>query len=169
MHYCLIAKLGLEISCSRNLERNHRDDQDRTLGFHIVRQQENHPATGSLLWASFAGETLSSRPSASRVSPHRIRRTTSLLRTLHQPTLSTRMTPVALVGLRIPCATGAVVQRKARFLHVRRCLQISQSGVTINRALDQFVKLPFDFAFMWCMLSLVLCRSGSGSYLECVQ
>ena len=83
--------------------------------------------------------------------------------------LSTRMAPVALVGLRSPCATGAVVQRKARFLHVRLCLQISQSGVTINRAPDQVVKLPFDFAFMWCMLSLVMCRSGSGSYLEFVQ
>ena len=83
--------------------------------------------------------------------------------------LSTLMAPVATVGLRSPCDRGAVVQRKTRFLHLRRCLQISQSGVTINHAPDQFVKLPFDFAFMWCMLGHVLYRSGSGSFLEFVQ
>ena len=68
-----------------------------------------------MLGASLAGEKVNSRPSASRVSPRRIRRTTSLLRPLDQRPLLMRTALAASVGLRPPRATSPLVHEKRGF------------------------------------------------------
>ncbi len=63
---------------------------------------------------------------------NRLTSETSSSRSLDQHPLSMRMAPVALVGLRPP--RGFVSWRKTMLLHFRHCLQISQIGVSTNRA-----------------------------------
>ena len=68
---------------------------------------------------------------------NRLTSETSSSRSLNQYPLSTRMAPVAQVGLRPP--RGFVCLRKTRLLYVRHCLQISQIGVSTNRAPAQCI------------------------------